>query len=798
MFVFLATVLCLALIRFGGNVPEAWFGLGILFATATLVWMLKGLRSGESLDTRFVVLAALAGGLAVFVDVKLALAPMAGVLAWEAVRRRPESLTAFFHFLLALGVFEAMLGLFQHFVAPGWILGYVNDAYPISGTLINRNHFAGLLGMLIPVSIGLAYTSWVRYRDPARTYLYLLAGSVMGLALIFSLSRMGIFSFLVTLGVVSILIRWSHSRRLGSVLALVPLLLVMAGAAWIGVDVVVERFARLIGPDGVVREARVEVFRDTVRMIGEHPLGIGVGAYQDSFRRYQTTHNALLFDHAHNDYLETAAEWGIPIAALFWAWVFVVFGRTVRALLVSRDPGERGVLLTSVGAMFSILFHSLTDFNLQIPSNAMLFAVFLGVAVAVVGRGARGTEEESEVVAKPSALRLPLRGVLATISVAVIFQAWGPLLGAWITRHGVPEPGIYERALEYDPGNAEYHFVLAQIYHFSTPYLDVERARKHYLEAASINPSRSTHWLELSKFYEERDEPQQARDAMDRALDSDPNDAQTFWAAANLFIRLGDLPKADLALRRAADLDSSYIGQVLDLVWRFYLDADRVLSTHVPNTKAGNLTALRYFAAQNDADGIRLAWERLKGFETDPRERLSYVDFLVASGRGGEAETVFLGEDASDRPGFFNGGFETEPMNGGFDWRFSSGPALVRRDTTEFKEGFASLLIEFPGEENPAYSHVWHWLAVSRGRPYELRFWMRTEGVTTDEGVYLEVDGRGTDPVVGTSYWRQFTVPFTATSDLVTVRVRRDPTVKLDNLLAGRVWLDGFEIAELH
>ena len=32
-----------------------------------------------------------------------------------------------------------------------------------------------------------------------------------------------------------------------------------------------------------------------------------------------------------------------------------------------------------MGAMFSILLHSLTDFNLQIPSNLMLFFLFVGI-----------------------------------------------------------------------------------------------------------------------------------------------------------------------------------------------------------------------------------------------------------------------------------------------------------------------------------------------------------------------------------------------------------------------------------
>jgi len=63
----------------------------------------------------------------------------------------------------------------QYFIAPGWIFGYTNSG-AVSGTLINRNHFAGLLEMLIPVAFGLAYIAARRHRDTARAYVYLAAG----------------------------------------------------------------------------------------------------------------------------------------------------------------------------------------------------------------------------------------------------------------------------------------------------------------------------------------------------------------------------------------------------------------------------------------------------------------------------------------------------------------------------------------------------------------------------------------------------------------------------------------------
>ncbi len=118
-------------------------------------------------------------------------------------------------------------------------------------------------------------------------------------------------------------------------------------------------------------------------MILANPLGVGAGKDQDVFRRYQTFHTESLFDHAHNDYLEITAEWGIPVSLVLWISIVLIFVSAARAFARHLMPSGRGSLLACAGAIFAILVHSTTDFNLQIPSNAMLFFSFVGIAVAL-------------------------------------------------------------------------------------------------------------------------------------------------------------------------------------------------------------------------------------------------------------------------------------------------------------------------------------------------------------------------------------------------------------------------------
>jgi hypothetical protein len=73
---------------------------------------------------------------------------------------------------------------------------------------------------------------------------------------------------------------------------------------------------------------------------------------------------------------------------------------------------------------------------------------------------------------------------------------------------------------------------------------------------------------------------------------------------------------------------------------------------------------------------------------------------------------------------------------------------------------------------------------------------MKTEAISTNEGMFVEVDGQTSEKQIGTTYWQKFTIPFMASADLATVRLRRVPSKKFDNMLKGKVWLDQFELVE--
>ncbi len=382
MFAALTVILGLELLTFGGVLREIWMGAFFLSVAGFAVVFVLQIARG-TLDFRLLVTVASILILSLLTGFQFATGLLAGAWTWYAVRNSPRGVLRFFHVLILVGLLEALLGLFQYFVRPGWIFGYENIFNRVSGTFINHNHFAGALELLVFIPLGLAYTR-LRQDERELAYIYLLASAFMGLAIVFSLSRMGMGSFFIALLILAILVKFRDGERnFERVIGLGLLVMIAAGVLWIGVDVVVDRYGQLAetGQESA-NVLRSTLYRDTFRMIAANPWGVGSGKYQDIFRQYQTQDATVLYDHAHNDFLETAAEWGVIPAAIFWLIIVAVLGRATVLFFRTEENLERGVLLGCVGSLVALMIHSLADFNLQIPANATLFFALLGIAAS--------------------------------------------------------------------------------------------------------------------------------------------------------------------------------------------------------------------------------------------------------------------------------------------------------------------------------------------------------------------------------------------------------------------------------
>ncbi len=313
--------------------------------------------------------------------------------------------------LILLGCFEAVYGIVQYLT--GWqkIFTYTKqfDLQEATGTYINRSHFAGLLELTLPFVVALLFYSFglrsegrhvdmntppaVRRGSPGSQLLfYVFVLLIMVMAVLFSRSRMGILAtlFSILFMFLAALVRLKVGRRAWMGGVFLFLFCVLAYAIWIGLGPVLTRFEPAYESGYLQMEGRISIWRDALQLVRDYPLtGAGLGTFGLAFRHYQTTAVNFYVDHAHNDYLEFAADTGLLGVALLFLPIFYLCLRMIISFLTDPRRYRPAVTLGCIGSTLGMLIHSATDFNLQIPANALIFAVVLGIGykAACVERG---------------------------------------------------------------------------------------------------------------------------------------------------------------------------------------------------------------------------------------------------------------------------------------------------------------------------------------------------------------------------------------------------------------------------
>ncbi len=302
-------------------------------------------------------------------------------------------------FLAIYGFLLAFLGVLQHFTE-GHTLNWWRTVEGESfGSFVNRNHFAGYMELLLPWPIVLIFA---RQGHIGEQIFYGFATTWIGAAAVLTLSRGGItsiFSELLLLGILSryliagapnqktsnqfVRTRAVRFVRPGLMAALV--LAVIMGVFWLGAEPVINRIATgnangIASPPPANGQGpdRLETWRDTWNIIRANPIiGTGLGAYETTYPIYAKDNGlAGVVAQSHNDYLQVLADSGI-VGGMILLWFIVIICRAVkRGLKTPAAPFLAKITVGSGVAISGLLVHSLFDFNLQLPSHALLFGLF--------------------------------------------------------------------------------------------------------------------------------------------------------------------------------------------------------------------------------------------------------------------------------------------------------------------------------------------------------------------------------------------------------------------------------------
>ena len=384
MFLFAFSVLAFGAVEvWSGSILE--IGASLLFiAWAALVFLDNGVKIHWS-PLNWPLLGLFTIGLAQFVLratpypfltrvelLKLAAYLLIFFLSTQAFReRRDLTNLAWFLILLCFGV--SLLGIVQHFTSDAKIYGFrtLTAGGDPFGPFVNRNHFAGFVELTLPAGLALLIFRGLR-RDmiPLTGLLTIVPVGAM----ILSGSRGGIVSFGFEVAVLALLARLRKAPEGPRLVALAIVgFAALALVAWLGAGRAIERFSSLHQGD-VTLGRRATMVRGAAHIFFDHPLkGAGLGSLVAVFPRYEIAYDGYIVDHVHNDYVELLAEMGILGGLCGLAFLWILFRDARKCFTAEQGHFSRAVHAGAITALCGLLLHSLVDFNLHIPSNALLF-----------------------------------------------------------------------------------------------------------------------------------------------------------------------------------------------------------------------------------------------------------------------------------------------------------------------------------------------------------------------------------------------------------------------------------------
>jgi O-antigen ligase len=294
-----------------------------------------------------------------------------------------EDWKSFAWFLVILGGLVSLLAIVQSFTFNGklyWFRVLRPGVVPF-GPFVNHNHFAGFVELVSPLGLAMLLAGAVR-RDKLPVLLLLTVLPIGALAL--SASRGGIISFFFECVLLTVLVRKKGEAKrqllMAGGLALVAGLL----ALWLGLGSTVERFSHS-GSGDLAHDRRVSIDRDTWKIVRDHPwTGTGLGTLETVFPRYESYYDGLVVDHAHNDYLELLADTGLIGGVCLAGFIALLAWRGLANVRRARGPDARALYTGALVGCAGLLLHSFADFNMHIPSNALLFLLLAAMATSAM------------------------------------------------------------------------------------------------------------------------------------------------------------------------------------------------------------------------------------------------------------------------------------------------------------------------------------------------------------------------------------------------------------------------------
>lgn len=311
---------------------------------------------------------------------------VAAFWAWTAMGVSASRRRLFLGLLLFLVTAIGWYAIIQHSHGSRMVLNLERpETYGMraSGTYFCPNHFANLIELVLPSALVLAVSGVMGW--PLR----LLGGySVLVLlpTLFLTQSRSGWLASAAGLGTAVLLMAWRRGKRWFLIaLVALPLLAAAAGAALYAASPTVRmrvQGADIESPDPAVK-ARFIMWQDSIPMLKDRLVwGWGGGGFVWTYPPYKTHTLPFLCNHAHNEFLQMALEYGLvglALAAVAAGWLLI---KTLRLATAPMARARTAVpAIGFLGACVASGVHALFDFNYHLFANTQVLILLGGFAM---------------------------------------------------------------------------------------------------------------------------------------------------------------------------------------------------------------------------------------------------------------------------------------------------------------------------------------------------------------------------------------------------------------------------------
>lgn len=237
----------------------------------------------------------------------------------------------------------------------------------VSGTLVYPNALAGIILLLWPVSLVLAFCRTQQLRPVVRLAAIITTCCLGAAAFFWTGSKLGWLIGIGLAGLVLLRLNWPKKLKFAAVVVVLVL----------GLGVFALRFHHYFAAGATSASARFDYWRAAVQATMERPLfGTGPGTFQRPYARLKSPESEMA-RLAHNDYLEQFSDSGMAGGLVYSAWILIAMVILTKKLWRSTDHFAFAIFLGLLGWFIQ----GLGEFSLFVPALAWTAFTLLGWSV---------------------------------------------------------------------------------------------------------------------------------------------------------------------------------------------------------------------------------------------------------------------------------------------------------------------------------------------------------------------------------------------------------------------------------